>query len=85
MVYIHNGILAVRKIMPFEAAGMGLELLILSEVSQRQISYDITYIWNLKCCSAYLQNRNRLADIENKLLLTQVERKHGGDKLEVWD
>ena len=26
---------------------MGLELLILSEVSQRQISYDITYIWNL--------------------------------------
>ena len=27
---------------------MDLEIIILSEVSQRQISYDITYMWNLK-------------------------------------
>ena len=26
----------------------GLEIIILSEVRQRQISYDITYMWNLK-------------------------------------
>ena len=26
---------------------MDLEILILSEVSQRQLSYDITYMWNL--------------------------------------
>ena len=30
----------------------------------------------------YLQNRNRLTDIENKLMITKVEV---GDKLEVWD
>ena len=27
---------------------MALEIIMLSEVSQRQISYDITYMWNLK-------------------------------------
>ena len=27
---------------------MDLEIIILSEVSQRQISYDIAYMWNLK-------------------------------------
>ena len=30
----------------------------------------------------YLQNRNRLTDIENKLMITKVEV---ADKLEVWD
>ena len=36
--------------MPFAATWMELETLILSEVSQkeRQVSYDITYLWNLK-------------------------------------
>ena len=27
---------------------MDLEIIIISEASQRQISYDITYMWNLK-------------------------------------
>ena len=43
-----------NKIMPFAAAWMELEILILSEVSQkekRQIPYDITYIWNLIYCT----------------------------------
>ena len=31
----------------------------------------------------YLQNRNRLTDIENKLMVTKGERS-GRDKLEVW-
>ena len=34
--------------MPFAATWMDLEIIILSEVSQRQISCDITYMWNLK-------------------------------------
>ena len=36
--------------MPFAATWMDLEIIILSEVSQKEkdISYDITYIWNLK-------------------------------------
>ena len=37
--------------MPFAAMWMGLDMITLSEVSQtgeRQISYDITYMWDLK-------------------------------------
>ena len=37
--------------MPFAATWMDLEILILSEVSQKEkdkISYDIIYMWNLK-------------------------------------
>ena len=34
--------------MPFAETWMDLEIIITSEVSQRQIPYDITYIWNLK-------------------------------------
>ena len=39
-----------NKIMPFAATWMNLDIIILSEVSQRerQVSYDITYMWNLK-------------------------------------
>ena len=50
----------------------------------RQISYDITYMWNLKKWYkwTYTQNINRLTDIENKLMATKGE---GGVKLGVWD
>ena len=34
--------------MPLAATQMDLEIIILSEVRERQISYDITYMWNLK-------------------------------------
>ena len=33
--------------MPFTATWMDLEIIILSEVRERQTSYDITYMWNL--------------------------------------
>ena len=53
---------------------------------ERQISYDMTYIWNLKkgYKGTYSQNRNRLTDIENKLMVTKGE-KGRRDKLGVWD
>ena len=40
---------------------------------ERQISYDITYMKNLKKWYkwTYLQNRNRLTDIENNLVLNE--------------
>ena len=34
--------------MPSAATWMDLEIIILSEVSQKEIPYDITYMWNLK-------------------------------------
>ena len=45
--------------------------------TERQILYDITYMWNLKKIWykwTYLQNRNRLTDFENKLMATKGER-----------
>ena len=37
-----------KEIMPFSAIWMDLETTILSKVSQRQTSYEVTYMWNLK-------------------------------------
>ena len=48
VVHIHNGILhsyEKNEIMSFVETWMGLEMIILNE---RQTSYDITYMWNLK-------------------------------------
>ena len=49
MVHIYHGILLSHKakIIPFAATWMDLEIIILSEVRERQI-YAITYVWNLK-------------------------------------
>ena len=54
MVPIYNGILLNHKkngIMPFAATWIQPEIVILSEVKsqrERQVSYNITYMWNLK-------------------------------------
>ena len=37
-----------NEIMPFATTWMDPEIFMLSEVTQRQIAYDITYMWNLK-------------------------------------
>ena len=39
-----------HKIMPFAAAWMQLEIIILTEISQKEKDkyHDITYMWNLK-------------------------------------
>ena len=52
-IYTMEYYLAIKKneIMPFAATWMGLEIIILSEETsdrERRISYDITYMWNLK-------------------------------------
>ena len=49
---------------------------ILSEVSQiekEKMSYDVTYIWNLKKWYkwAYLQKRSWVTEVENKLVVTK--------------
>ena len=56
--------------MPFAATWMDLEFIILCKVSQTEKDkYHIIYMWNLKYDkSTYLWNRNRLTDIENRLV-----------------
>ena len=51
------------------ATWMDPEIVILSQVRERQISYDTAYMWNLKKGYkwTYLQNRNRVTDVENTL------------------
>ena len=51
---------------------MDLDTLIMSEVSQRNM-YDIAYLWNIKKRHKYtcLQRRNRLSDLENKIMITK--------------
>jgi len=52
IVHIYNEIVLSHKkneIMPFVAIWMDLDIIILSKSwRERQISYDITYMWNLK-------------------------------------
>ena len=57
---------------------MDLEIVTLSEVSQTEkdkYHNNITYMWNLKKWYkwTYLQNRNRVTDVENKLMVTGGE------------
>ena len=68
-----------NEIMPFAATCIDLEIIILSEVSQRQILYDFTYMGNLKILYqwTYLQKRNRLTDIGNKLIVTKGKKWEG--------
>ena len=49
-VHIYHGILLSHKrneITAFAAIWMHLEIIMLSEVNQRQTSYNITYMWTL--------------------------------------
>ena len=76
VVYIHNGLLLSPKknneIMPFAATWMDLEIIILSEVRERKILYDITYMWNLKNNTSEIIYK-RETDVENNLMVTKGE------------
>ena len=64
---------AIKKneIMLFAATWMDPESVIPSEVSQTQKEkcHSIPHIWNLKRNDISLQNRKRLTDLENELML----------------
>ena len=50
-VYTMGSYLTIKKneIMPFAATWIDLEINMLSEVSQKELPYDSTYMWSLKC------------------------------------
>ena len=72
-----------NKIMPFAATWMDLKIVILNEVSQTEKD---KYCMILFICGilkkwykwTYLQNRNRVTDVENKLMVTKGERRGEG-------
>ena len=62
-----------NEIMPFATTWMDLEMIKLSEESEKErcIPYDITYMWNLKYDAnkpIYANEQDRLTDIENRLV-----------------
>jgi len=75
VVHIFNGILAVKnEIMPSAATRMDLEMVILSEVSQRKTNFMIDHL--------YVESKNNgtnepiykieiVTDVENKLMITK--------------
>ena len=81
---------AIRKkqAMLFAATWMQLDIIILSEVSQKKTNiigyhfYVESKIWH-KWID--LQNRNRLRDTENRLTVAKGEQERERDRLVVWD
>ena len=70
-----------NKIMPFAATWVGQEIMILSEVSQKvKDKYHISLMVESKIQNkwTYIQNRNRLTDIENRLVVDNGEGCGGG-------
>ena len=62
--------------MPFAAKWMDLEIIILSEVRETQISYDVTYMWNLKNMIPmnFFIKQKQTHRHRNKLMVTKGER-----------
>ena len=48
-----------NETMAFAATCMDLEIITLSEVRQRRISYDFTYMWNLEKENGFEEPRGR--------------------------
>ena len=67
--------------MPFVVLRMDLDIVILSEVNQteKDIYHNIAYMWSKKKLYkwTYLQNRNRVMDVENKHAATKGEKMEG--------
>ena len=60
--------------MPFAATWMKLETLILSKSErERQIPYDISYIWNLIDGTNEHFHRKETRDLENRLVVAEGE------------
>ena len=43
-----------NEIIPFATTWVDLELIILKKLCQRQISYDVAYMWNLKYTNEFI-------------------------------
>ena len=88
---MYNRLLLVikkNKILPSAAPCMDVEGIMLSEIThrERQILYNITHIWNLKKHKKTKYNKTETdTDIENKLVVTSVEKEGGRGNMGVGD
>ena len=57
--------------MPFAATWKDPELIILSNVRRRQISHHLYVESKIMLQMKYLQNRNKLTDLENEFMITE--------------
>ena len=81
VIHIYNGILATKKngIMSFAATGMDLDIVVLSEVSQRRnIVWHPLYVESKKKWCKWTYETERDSDSENKLIAAG-ERDWGKD------
>ena len=68
--------------MPFAATWMVLQTLILVKSErERQIPYDITYIWNVIYAQMNLSTEKKLMDLENRLVVAKGEGEGEGVRL----
>ena len=79
-INIYYSTIKRNEAMWFAATWMDLDIIILSEVSQRKTSYDIANMWNLRKWYkwVHLQSRKKLTDIKDKFTITKGERWVGG-------
>ena len=63
--------------MPLAAIWIDLEIILLHEVRQIKISYDITYMWNLKIVQVNLFTEQKVTNVENKFMVTRGKRWRG--------
>ena len=84
-IHIMEYYLAIEKneILPYAIMWTDVKGIVFSEiVRERQIFYFITYISKTKQMNVY-NRRERLTDIENKLVVTSEEREVGSNKIRV--
>ena len=55
----------------------------LSEISQRQISYDITYVWNLKIIQMNLYRKEKQTHRQKKLMVSKRKVREGQTRIMV--
>ena len=73
--------------MPFAATWMDIQIIILSEVGERQIGYDIPYMWNLikNDTNELIYKTETDSQISKTNLWLPMGNVGDSDKLGVWD